>query len=245
MRLVAVTAHLDRAKTHDYWKTWAEDCPVVHVQGVMGPVPAFYQGCLRAWNALGQPDLIACLHDDLAIHDRGWVARMVTEFRHDHRMLLAGFGGATGLGEEWIYKRPFDPMSLVRKNFMSNMDEAEAHGKRVVETTNVACLDGFSLIGRAEFMLAGFHLFKGLGVLHHAYDSAFGALAQRWTGSTSATKMIPVRCHHAGGLTAVGMKEWGSWTEEKYGSEQAVWRHAHLKVWEEFRDVLPFSRVGG
>jgi hypothetical protein len=238
MRLVAVTAHLDRGKTYDYWKTWAEDCYTVRVQGVMGPVPAFYRGCIEAWQALGRPDILACLHDDLAIHDRGWMARVITEFRDDRTLLLAGFGGALGLGEEWIYRRAFDPMSLVRKSFISNMDEAEAHGTRVTEVRQVACLDGFSLIGRAEFMLSGFHLFKGLGILHHAYDSAFGALAKRWGGKV---KMIPVRCHHAGGMTAVGMPEWSRWAAEHRGSEQKVWRDAHKAVWGEFRDTLPFS----
>ncbi|KKL94345.1 hypothetical protein LCGC14_1865620 [marine sediment metagenome] len=247
MRLAIVTAHLDKEKTREYWQEWEKDAPLTRVEGIMGPVPAFYEGCIRAsreW--LGGSDLIACLHDDLAIHaptfpEEGWVAQVARAFDADSELLLAGFGGATGLGEEWIYERAFDPMSLVRKDFISNMDKAEVHGRRVEQVTEVACLDGFSLIGRAEFMLAGFHLFKGLGIIHHAYDSALGALAYRWGGKV---KMIPVRCHHAGGRTAVGQSEYAEWAEKMHGGNKTIWLHAHHAIWHEFRDVLPI-RVGG
>ena len=247
MRLAIVTAHLDKEKTREYWETWEKDAPLTRVEGIMGPVPAFYEGCLRAWQNWGRyPDLlIACLHDDLAFHtpdfpEERWVERVTRAFQDDPQLLLAGFGGATGLGEDWIYERPFDPMSLVRKDFVSNMDEAEAHGLRVTETTEVSCLDGFSLIGRAEFMLAGFHLFKGLGIIHHAYDSGFGALARRWGGKV---KMIPVRCHHAGGRTAVGQSEYAEWAEKMRGGDKTIWLHAHHAIWHEFRDTLPIRVV--
>lgn len=239
LKLVAVTAHLDAEKTRDYWGTWSQDIETVAIVGEMGPVPAFYKGCLEAWRVY-RPKLIACLHDDLAIHDRQWASRVRLAFAEDPDLLLAGFGGAKGLGEPWIYSRPYDPMSLVRKSFHSNMDQAEVHGVRCKEVIDVACLDGFSLIGRAEFMLSGWHLFKGLGIIHHMYDGAFGALARRWGGKT---KMLPVRCHHAGGLTAVGMKQFGDWADKHYGGDgqHAIWKQAHRAVWEHFSDVLPFQ----
>ena len=132
LKLVAVTAHLDADKTKDYWGTWAEDVETVAVQGVMGPVPAFYQGCIEAWQAY-RPKLIACLHDDLAIHDRQWAARVRLAFAEDQDLVLAGFGGAKGLGEEWIYKRPFEVMSLVRKSFVSPWDETLALWSAVLD----------------------------------------------------------------------------------------------------------------
>ncbi len=239
LRLVAVTAHLDPDKTKDYWGTWSQDVETVAVTGVMGPVPAFYQGCLEAWKAY-RPGLIACLHDDLAIHDRGWMAQVKLAFAEDPGLVLAGFGGALGLGEPWIYERPYDPMSLVRKNFLSNMDQAEIHGARCKEVREVACLDGFSLIGRAEFILSGYHLFKGMGVIHHGFDSAFGALARRWGGRV---KMLPIKCRHAGGLTAVGMRAYQDWAAKNHGGDSAIHYNAHKLIWNEFRDVLPIPVI--
>jgi hypothetical protein len=239
LKLVAVTCHLDAKKTEDYWGTWSQDVDTVAVTGVFGPVPAFYQGCLEAYKHY-KPDIIACLHDDVAIHDRQWASRVRLAFAEDPNLLLCGFGGALGLGESWIYQRPFEPMSLVRKDFISNMDLAEAHGRRVTEVTDIACLDGFSLIGRAEFMIAGYHLFKGLGVLHHGFDSAFGALAKRWGGKT---KLIPIRVHHAGGLTAVGMRQYQDWAQANHGGDSSIHYNAHKLIWQEFKDVLPIPVI--
>jgi hypothetical protein len=236
--LVVVTCTLDAARAAANIMSWGQGIarlPMIVVEGQMGVVPAFYEGCLVAWREF-RPKIIACLHDDVRIDEMNWSSHVQQFFDDFPDCLLAGFGGARGLGEPWIYEQPFDPFSLVRKDFISNMAQAEQHGRRVRDVTPVACLDGFSLIGRAEFMLAGWHLFRGLGIVHHAYDSAFGALARRWQGETW---MLPIPCHHWGGMTAVGDPRYAEWAKG-LGGDQQLWREAHAAVWQEFRDVLPF-----
>lgn len=234
--LVIVSGTLDAKRSKEFVESWGSAYPVVMMEGSFGVVDTFHAGCLVAWREF-RPGIIACLHDDVRIDDRRWADVVVSFLEKYPQIGLVGFGGARGLGESWIYERPFEPMSLVRKDFISNMDGAEQHGRRVDIPTRVACLDGFSLIGRAELMLAGWHLFHGLGIVHHAYDSAFGALAQRWG---LETWMLPFRCHHAGGMTAVGDPRYAEWAKEKHGGDKEVWWNAHLQVWREFKDVLPF-----
>src|SRR5574342_937671 len=106
MNLVIVSATLNAKRTVQFWASWRQRAknppPVVWVEGVMGPVQAFLQGISEAIT-LHDPDIIACLHDDLEILEDGWdeLVRGAFDFS---RCLLARFGGARGLGSDDIYK---------------------------------------------------------------------------------------------------------------------------------------------
>ena len=111
----------------------------------------------------------------------------------------------------------------------------------------VACCDGFSLIGRREFFegktAAGAETIppwtemEHLGVVHHAYDGLLGCLAARagWK-----TYYLPIRCKHLGGQTAVGDRGYQQWAQGQVaGGDAALWESAHRIWYEQCRDVLP------
>jgi Glycosyl transferase family 2 len=212
----------------------------------LGTVPAFALGVEHATG-----DVIACLHDDLAITEQGWDDKVLEHFRRHPSCGLAGFGGAIGLGAEDMYQKPYDPMSLARRGFRSNMVGAELHGIRSTLPERVACLDGFSQIGTKDFF-AGFQqgmydtpvtpepvwqqLVK-LKIRHHGYDGMLGCLAARlhWD-----TWYIPVRCHHYGGRTAVGDSNYAAWARTQHEEgDQGFWIESHQIWFDHFKDVLP------
>ena len=84
-----------------------------------------------------------------------------------------------------------------------------------------AACDGFSLIGRAGFMKAAFQHFTDRGIIHHGFDSWLGALAAR---QGLEVWFLPVRCHHAGGMSAVAAPEYQRWA----GQGNSFVRTSHL-----------------
>lgn len=290
-RLAVVTATIDFPRAEPFIRSWVElaakpidvyivgqgqtnrDWEVIarynnatmygfHHREILGVVPAFARGVEQALHD-GAP-IIAALHDDLEIEQEGWDEEVVRLFKACPRAGLCGFGGARGLGEEFIYQRPYDPMQLVRKQFGSNMRHAEAHGERWTAAQPVACLDGFSQIGLRGFWQGlnhttvahegadtkpGQNLFKVMetvGMVHHAYDAALGCFAkalgyQVW--------YVPVACHHHGGLTAVADPRYHEWANEfklvnavngmEAQGDNAYWIQSHKIVYEMFRNVLP------
>jgi hypothetical protein len=217
----------------------------------LGVVPAFAIGVQAALD--DGAEIIACFHDDLEILDPTWAEQVLAHFDTHPRCGLAGFGGALGLGSDDIYKTPYNPMQLARQGFRSNMRDAEAHGIRSTVAERVACLDGFSQIGRREFWQAYtpdddvliiprrqgnlFGRMQSWGIRHHWYDGALGAFATRlgWE-----TWYLPVACHHFGGRTAVGDAGYAEWARTQVdGGDAGFWEAAHKIGYSNFRDVLP------
>lgn len=225
----------------------------LHREEYLGSVPAFRIG-VDAAIAAGA-EVIACLHDDFEILEDGWDQKVIRAFRRNPSMGLAGFGGAISLGHEDMYRKPYDPMSLARGGFRSNLVDAEVHGVRSLLSEPVACLDGFSQIGRRQFFdgLDRLHhtnanyvydpakrpwqVLEDLGIVHHLYDSLLGALAARlgWE-----TWYLPLRAQHHGGRTAVGDAGYGDWAKTQIeGGDHGFWQKAHQIGYEAFQDVLP------
>jgi hypothetical protein len=219
--------------------------------GVVGP---FAQGVAAALKDGHQ--VIACLHDDVEIHAEAWDLRVMNWFAAHPACGVLGFGGGTGLGDADLYQTAYVPVQLARQDFVSNMRDAEIHGRRGRDPERVSCLDGFSQIGRREFWYGhgtslgtdGLHACGGtedpnlfqrlydLGVHHHMYDGALGAYAARFGWETW---MLPVACHHLGGVTAVGDPRYADWLATQGTDDAQVWEKSHLACYEEFRDVLP------
>jgi hypothetical protein len=251
-KLVVVTCTLDAARAKDCIDSWERHAfyahPLVIVEGKMGVVPAFAEGIDTA--LANGAEVIACLHDDLLIETQDWDLYLLERFKAFPEMGLCGFGGGTGLGHQDIYQKGYSPYDLAREGFCSNMRDAESHGRRTKVPTRVACLDGFSQIGRRAFWQGWYaeqkpHAVDGnimqvmadWGITHHAYDSALGAWAKRlgWE-----VWMLPVACHHFGGRTAVGDPRYAEWAETIVpGGDRTFWELAHKEVYERFRDVLP------
>lgn len=213
----------------------------------LGSVPAFRQGVDMALK--DDCSIIACLHDDFEILESGWDQKVVKYFDRYPAIGLLGFGGAVGLGQVGMYDRPYDPMSLARSEFRSDLVDAETHGIRSLLAEQVACLDGFSQIGYRGFW-EGHHagvdspkdrrpwtLLEELGFRHHFYDGALGLLAARYGWETW---YVPLRAKHWGGRTAVGDPGYQAWakTQDPKG-DQGFWEAAHKIGWQEFHDILP------
>ena len=277
-RLVVVTATANAARfnefagTLDHYAT-VPDVPIVVVAqreartltlhgGVMdywpeyaGVVPAFAHGCAVALQAYPTAEVIACLHDDVLLQELGWDQQLLAHFDAHPNCGLAGFGGAWGLGDEQAGVGTYRPTWLVRRGFMSNMVDAEAHGTRVLEPRKIAVLDGFSQVMRRNFLQGinhrysdgphvgfGVNLFGLMaewGIKHHAYDAALGAFARylHWD-----TWLLPFACHHKGGQTAVGDAQYNEWARtQRTQGDQTFWEEAHKIVWDRFGHLLPFE----
>jgi len=185
-----------------------------------GTIPAFMAG-LDA--AVGdeegdEPEVIACFHDDLEILQEGWDFSINAVFASSPETLLAGFGGGTGLGSSDIYVAPYSPYQLARQDFVSNMAHAESHGRRSTKVEKLACTDGFSIIGRSEFIHSAFRYIHEKGVVHHGYDSWIGGICRRLGGEA---RLIPVACHHAGGMTAVGSQKYQEFARTIFSSSHS------------------------
>lgn len=218
------------------------------VSGYLGTVPAFAKGVEIALEE--GYDVIACLHDDLELHDPDWAKKVTRHFAEHPACGLLGFGGAIGLGAEDIYRTPYDPMQLARVGFRSNLVDAEVHGVRSLMNERVACLDGFSQIGRREFWegkgravsgrdleLPVLNELQEAGMIHHAYDSALGVIADilGWE-----VWYLPIRCRHYGGRTAVGDQGYQRWANERTsGGDHGFWEAAHKILYNLGKGTLP------
>lgn len=262
LRLLIGTCTTNRVRAQDCLQSWADTAegkPQLAVlenggsEPYLGTVPAFRQlvdDCL----ALPDWDVLALLHDDLQILEQGWDAKVLRYFERQPGLGLAGFGGAVGLGDADLYQKPYAPTQLARIGFRSDLVDAERHGIRSRLAEPVACLDGFSQIGRRAFWEGwGFNRFQSegqagpeyrpwtileqLGIVHHLYDGLLGAIARRhgWQ-----VWYLPVRCQHFGGRTAVGDPGYQQWAQTQVtGGDHGFWESAHAIGYEAFRDVLP------
>lgn len=262
LSICIVTATTNRERAKRCIDSWGEVPSITLINGTseatpyLGTVPAFRRAVDMALDSPHHYDIIACFHDDLEILDRHWADRVSAYFAANPAMGLAGFGGAVGLGDEDLYQTPYRPEQLARKGFRSNMVDAEAHGIRSLLSERVACLDGFSQIGRREFWEGGLgahfedpELIEGfigarpwtrleqMGMVHHFYDGALGCLAARhgWE-----TWYLPIACKHYGGATAVGDPGYQDWAHTQVsGGDHGFWEAAHRIGYDTFRDVLP------
>ncbi len=220
-------------------------------------VPAFAKSLQKALHT--KAEVIALLHDDLLIQEDGWDVSVLNRLSERPECGLTGFGGGQGLGDSDIYRVKYKPIQLARQGFVSNMQDAELHGRRWKAPVRLACLDGFSQIGRRDYWLGnlgqvnraskaafddplnhGPNLFQrmaDLGIVHHAYDAALGCYAKRLGWEVWLT---PVACHHKGGETAVADRRYHDWAKTQHpDGDIGSWEDAHKTVYDEFVDVLP------
>lgn len=209
-------------------------CRTWHLPEKRGPV-----GCLQAGYELsGDADILAYIHDDVQIYERGWDTRVLREF-DDPTVAVVGFGGGTGLGTPGIYKTPYRLQQLARSNYMSNVRDAEVHGARFTGERDVAVLDGFCLIVRKSFLdlIGGWPTNK---LMFHMYDAFVCCMARR---HGYRVRLVGVDCMHFGGRTST-QRPYNEWLSDKFGkTDSDVHREAHEWCYEEFRDVLPFDVV--
>jgi hypothetical protein len=267
MKLAICTAHYGSDSLFEATRSWigqgcswrpAEtDCliemhrfqpvPVLIANGSCGMLPAYQRGFMVTAHDFDSgyyaADILAYLHDDLLIHDTDWISRVLKEFE-DPQVGLVGFGGALGHGSPSLYREPYDYHQLGRSDFLSNMSDAEKHGKRFTGSCDVAVLDGFALIVRREVLEkaggwnAAIELLSNSNSnepLHHCYDYWLSCITRRLG---YRIRLVGIGCTHKGGSTYVKLG---------VGKRESNWLQfleAHSRIYDHFKDVLP-ARTNG
>jgi hypothetical protein len=247
MKLAIITAHAGADSLQDATNSWVGEPlfwtsdsgdvlalrketnpPVFIINGNSGMLNAYE----FAYRHVPPCDILAFLHDDTIIHDPNWLDRVMKEFE-DPAVGLVGFGGALKHGDPNMYKKPYDYSQLGRSFFLSNMEDAETHGKRFTESCDAAVLDGFALIFRRDVLdRAGGWPIRQLGYI--GYDYWASCISHRLG---FRVRLVGVRCSHLGGRTFVKMG---------LGLQPGHWERflaAHRFLYDEFKDVLPWSVI--
>jgi Glycosyltransferase like family len=169
-------------------------------------------------------NIIGYVHDDVICHEHDWDARVLRQFA-DPSVGLVGLGGALQHGADDIYRSPYSLPQVGRSGFLSNMREAEVHGKRFESECNVAVVDGFALFVRREVLAKAGGWPINSVVDYFAYDYWISCITRRLGYKI---RLVGVQCDHLGGKST-GLNQ----------NLQADFEGAHRYIYDEFKDVLP------
>jgi GT2 family glycosyltransferase len=171
------------------------DVRVVRNRQNIGCYPLFAQGL-----ELGRTyDVIAFLHSDLIVHERGWDDRIREAFASDERLGLVGFVGSSELDAQG--GRGLGTML----NFqgVGRGSPAEAHGRRIADLRPAVVVDGCAMAFRREALAeigsrADFPP-------HHFYDRLMSCqvLERGWR-----VAVLGVACDHLGNRTVSRETAW-------------------------------------
>ncbi len=227
MKMCIITAHAGAACLNECRKSWGVEQSVFTINGGKGMLPAYQLGFEHTEGT----DVLAYLHDDVIISDPNWAMSVLMEFSNP-MVGLVGFGGALGHGDPGMYKKPYTYQQLGRSHFMSNMVDAENHGKRFTGSCDVAVLDGFALIVRREVLekAGGWPIQSPIGYV--CYDYWLSCMTRRLGYKI---RLVGVPCQHLGGQTFVKLG---------VGKDPKHWQQyidSHRYIYDEFKDVLPYE----
>jgi len=177
-------------------------------------------------------DVIGYCHSDLSIHDQGWEARVLDEFKWPN-VGVVGFVGATGLGHDDIFKIPYSYTQLARCDVWSNLTDAEAHGQRLIGSKRVAVVDSCAVFVRRDLLVrCGGWPLGAYPNSSHCTDLWVCLMAHRMG---MRTQVVGVSATHTGG----GKGEVGSKWLEARGTDDVLHKQAHVVTYNTFRSELP------
>lgn len=192
---------------------------------------ALYQEALET----SESNILVYAHDDVLILDPEWLSKIDAVFIGED-VAAVGLGGATGLGNDDLYRKPFNIWNMARSGYCSNQEDAETHGDRFPGFKRVAVLDAFFMAVRRDFLLS----IGGWPVqhlTHHCLDLWLACEAAR---HSKKLWMAGIKCNHYGG---------GSSIKQSY--QQAKWLQGgntdmdhlipHTWLHKNYRDVLPIK----
>ncbi len=199
-------------------KTASEKYPICVAENMT--IPHAFQ---HIYENTSQP-ILAHIHDDVYITERNWDMRVLLEFEKPD-VGLVGFAGALGHCLPNLYKEPFKIANMIRRDFLSNLRNAEDHGHRFLWETDVAVLDGLALFVRRSVIDAwgGWPVDKPYG--YWMYAEALCCEVRR---QQMRIRLVGVQCDHLGGKT-VSMVPL---TDD--------YERAHRFLYDNNRDVLPY-----
>lgn len=169
-------------------------------------------------------EIICLMHDDLTNLEFGWDVRVLQAFS-DPMVGVVGFGGALGHGTHNLYQVPYHLPNLARQDFMSNMKDAEVHGRRFTGERDVAILDGFALFVRRSVLdtIGGWPVNQPVGYFMYSEWLCCEARRQGYR-----IRLAGVACEHLGGKSS------------GYISQNENYERAHRHFYEMNRDVMPY-----
>ncbi len=189
--------------------------------------------CYQEALELCDTDILILMHDDVTVYAHDWADRVMEVFEKHPDCVCVGLGGATGLGTDDLYRKPYEIGQMARINYCSNQTDAETHGKRFTGVKQVAVVEQFLFAVRVKWlrMQGGFPDF----LRHHMVDGWIACKAAR---CHKEIWMVGCDCHHAGG---------GSSTKSLYrtakwlagGSMELDHIEPHALIYAKYRDVLP------
>jgi len=197
------------------------------------------QGLVYAYQVLyhkhSDQDVLIYLHDDTELLEDNWVARVAREFT-DPQVAIVGLGGATGIGVDDIYKRPYRLDQLIRRDYWSNQKGWEIHGRRERGARDVAVVDGFFIAVRADLLKAigGFSWMK---CEFHTYDTALCLMAHR---RGYKVRIVGIETDHHGGGTST-KPEYIEWLRERGKTVADDHALPHIWLYNEFRNEMPLK----
>jgi GT2 family glycosyltransferase len=154
----------------------------------VGPYPLFAQALAagRRW------DLLAVLHSDLWVHERGWDTRVREAFARDERLGLVGFVGSDEIDRSGGRGQG----TMLNFSGVGNATRAEDHGRRIQDLRPAAVVDGCAMVLR-RCALAELDV-RSAFPPHHFYDRLISCqlLEQGWR-----IGVVGVACDHLGGGT--------------------------------------------
>lgn len=182
-----------------------------------------------------QSDVIMYIHDDVIITDPDWHGCVMGQFDNPNTVAV-GLGGATGLGNKDLYRKPFNIWNMARSGYASNQTDAEVHGERFTGARHVAVLDAFFMSVRTDFLRSvGGWPTKHL--THHCLDLWLACEAAR---ASKDTFMVGAACTHLGGRSSTNK----SYVEASWligGSIESDHVLPHKWLADTYRDVLPLE----
>lgn len=165
--------------------------------------------------------VVAFLHNDLIMLERGWDQRVLRAFDHP-KVGLAGFCAAN-----------IAEADGGRSDVISNLYDAERHGRRFVGDHPTLLFDSLSLIGRRTFLNQVGGLDEGYGPCHFAdKDLSMASLTLGWTNY-----FIGVFCLHLGGTTSTS-EGYQLWAKSK-GGDMAIFTAGKDRYLEKWGSLLP------
>ncbi len=195
----------------------------------IGPVAAFHQLWLKHKNE----NVLVYMHDDCSIFDTNWCERVSLELM-ESKVAIVGFGGATSIGIDDIYKVPYQIQQLIRSDYRSNQTGWEVHGLRETGERRVAVVDGFFMAIKGSFLrqVGGWDWIQSN---FHCYDLAMCLEAYR---QGLEVRTVGVACdHHGGGTSTKG--EYANWCKENATTLEEEHSRPHVWLYNEYRDILP------
>lgn len=214
----------------DFWPMYLDN-----KNNSLSPCEA-YQKLTDVMSVSTKPEVIVFVHNDVTIHNPNWLQSVIITFEEHPNCVAVGLGGATGLGNKDLYRKPFNIWNMARTGYASNQTDAEVHGERFSDSRMVAVLDAFFMAVQTDFLksVGGWPVDR---LTHHCLDLWLACEARR---ARKETWMVGVDCtHHGGGTSTKPTYAEAKWL--RGGSMEQDHIQPHIWLWDNYRDVLPLS----